>query len=126
MEFDNLLKLSGKEVANFSKRNAETFATLSDLIAARDSRNTKGARALIETLIAPMQKSAQRECANFDAKMSTIWKKAKGETVPAETQKKLDELQKKGEKAFKSTSGATVAFNLNYEQIKWIYIPSFS
>ncbi len=126
MEFDNLIKLSGKEVINFTKRNAERFAIVADLIAARDNCNTKGARALIQTLIAPMQKDVQRECANFDAKMSAIWKKAKGETVPKETQKKLDGLFKSGEKSFKSKSGQDIRYNGKYMELQWIGITSFS
>ena len=124
MEFDNLIKLSGNEVTKFVKRNAESFAILSDLLTARDNCDTKGARTQIQALIVPMLKDVQRECANFDAKMAAIWKKAKGETVPAETQKKLDNLIKSSEKSFKSKSKQNIKYN-RYD-MKGIFITSFS
>jgi hypothetical protein len=121
MEFDNLIKSSGKEVVNFSKKNGETFATLSDLKAARDSCKTKGARVLIETLIAPLQKSIQRECANFDAKMSAIWKPAKGQDASAEVKKKLDGHKKDIEKSFRTISGGPEGITLNFDKIEVTY-----
>jgi hypothetical protein len=120
MEFDNLIKLSGSEVTKFIKRNAESFAVVSDLMSARDNCDTKGARDQIQTLIAPMMKDVQRECASFDTKMAAIWKRAKGEVIPAGTQKKLDSLIKNGEKSLKSKNSHYIKFgsySLNGVQI---------
>jgi len=65
---------------------------------------------MIEALIVPLQKELQKEVAAFDKRMSGIWKKAKGEKIPKETQKELDTVLKKSADQIKAKSGGRVAF----------------
>ena len=125
MDFNTLLKPSINEVNTFVKRNALNVAIVSDLRAARDVCKTKEARAKIEALILPMQKQLQKECAAFDAKMSSIWKKAKGEKIPDDIQKKLDGALESGAKTMKSKNGPEVKHNGSIGHKQWIDIQSF-
>lgn len=120
MDLTALLKPSLSEVAAFTKRNAQNMAIVGDLRAARDGCQTKEARAMIEALIVPMQKQLQKECAAFDAKMSAIWKKAKGEKVPDDVQKKLDRALEGSTKSMKSKNGPAVKYNSDTGHQKWI------
>lgn len=126
MDFNGILKTSATETAAFAKRNATRFATVADLVAARDGCKTKEARAMIEGLLVPLQKELQKECAAFDAKMSALWKKAKGETVPDDVQKKLDDQLKTTAKTMESGSGKKVQYNSDTGHKQWINLMSLS
>ena len=126
MNFNELIKSSSKESANFAKKNAMKFGVIGDLQTARDGCKSKEAKAMIETLIVPLQKELQKECAAFDKRMSGIWKKAKGEKVPKETQKELDNVLKKSADTIKSQSGKKMGFNseassMGWTQVDWSY-----
>ena len=110
MNINELIKSSGKETVNFTKKNAMKYGIIGDLQAARDVCKTKEARTMIETMIVPLQKELQKEVAAFDKKMEGIWKKAKGEKIPKETQKELDVMFKKSEDQIKSKGGGKVGF----------------
>jgi len=60
----------------------------------------------------------------FDKKMSGIWKAAKGEKVPKDTQKQLDDILKKSTDAMKSKSGAKPKYNADSDHRQWIDILS--
>ena len=105
LNLDVLIKSSGKEAANFTKKNVMKYAIIGDLFAARDVCKSKEARTMIEGQIVPLQKELQKEVAAFDKKMAGIWKKAKGEKIPKETQEELDAILKKSEGQIKSKSG---------------------
>ena len=106
LSLNELIKSSGKETANFTKKNVMKYAIIGDLFAARDVCKSKEARTMIEGQIVPLQKELQKEVAAFDKKMADIWKKAKGEKIPKETQKELDTILKKSEGQIKSKSGS--------------------
>ena len=125
MDFNTLLKPSISEVNAFVKRNAQNVAIVGDLRAARDVCKTKEARAKIEALILPMQKQLQKECAAFDAKMSSIWKKTKGEKIPDDVQKKLNGALESGTKTMKSKNGPEVKHNSDTGHNRWIDVQSF-
>lgn len=126
MNFSELIKASGKESLAFAKNNAVKVAVLSDLQTARDGCKSKEAKALIETLIVPRRKELQKEAAAYDKKMSDIWKKAKGEKIPKETQKELDTVLKKSADVIKSKSGKAVKPNSDTSHSKWIDVISIS
>ncbi|WP_299722817.1 hypothetical protein [uncultured Tateyamaria sp.] len=126
LNIGNLIKASGKESANFAKKNAMKFAIVGDLQTARDGCKTKEAKALVNTLIGPLQKELQKEAAAYDKRMSGIWKQAKGEEIPKDAQKELDNALKKSADAIKSKSGKDVKPNSDPGHSKWIDIMSNS
>lgn len=126
MDFDKMLRSSTKEMTLFVKRNTAKFAVIGDLTKARDGCTTKEGRALIQDIILPLQKELRKECDAFDARMSSIWKPAKGEDVPKNTQKKLDSALKKETSTLRSKSGTNVAPNGNTSHSKWIEVEAFS
>jgi len=126
MDFNSILKTSATETAAFAKRNAQRFAIVGDLVTARDGCKSKEARAMIDGLIVPLQKELQKECAAFDAKMSALWKKTKGEKVPNDIQKKLDDQLKNTAKSIESGSGKKVDYNSDTGHKQWINLQSFS
>lgn len=125
MDFTGLLKSSTNEITGFAKRNAANMAIIGDLQAARDTCKTKEARAIIEGHIVPMQKQLQKQCAAFDAKMSSIWKGAKGEKIPADVQKKLNGALEGGVKSMKSKTGPEIKHNSDANHKNWINVLSF-
>ncbi len=120
MDFTGLLKSSISKINGFAKRNASSMAIIGDLQTARDGCKTKEARAMIEGLILPMQKQLQKECAAFDAKMSSIWGKTKGEKIPDDVQKKLDGAMNSGVKSMESKNSPKVKPNSSPSHKKWI------
>jgi 5-methylthioribose kinase len=126
MDFSKLIKSSATEANSFAKKNAMKFGIINDLQTARDGCKTKEARAMIEGLIVPMQKDLRKECATFDAKMSGIWKKAKGEKVPDDTQKELDNILKNSAKTIKSKSGSDIRHNSDTDHKQWVDLMSVS
>jgi len=119
MNFNELIKSTSKESAAFAKKNTMKYGVIGDLQAARDVCQSKEARGMIEALIAPLQKELQKEVATFEKKMAGIWKTAKGEKVPKETQKELDAVLKKSADQIKSKSGSKY-------KLDSIMIPSYS
>lgn len=120
MDLNTLVKSSAAEMADFAKRNAMPMAILADLRRARDSCKSREAQGMIEGLILPLQKELQKETVAFDAKMNAIWKKAKGEKLPDDVKKKLDEAMKSGAKQIKSKSGQDVTHDSNPDHKSWI------
>lgn len=117
-----LLKSSVNEITAFSKRNTLRLAMIVDLKDAAKACRTKEARGLIEGLLAPLQKELQKEAAAFDSKMSSIWSKAKGEKLPPDIQKKLDDALKNTTKDMQSKSGQDIKYNSSHVHKKWIDI----
>ena len=111
LNLNELIKSSSKESVNFTKKNVMKYGIIGDLHAARDACKTKEARTMIEALIVPLQKDLQKEVAAFEKKMAGIWKKAKGEKIPKETQKELDTVLKKSADQIKSKNGLKPSFN---------------
>jgi hypothetical protein len=120
MDFTAMIKSSAKEANDFAKRNAATFILVGDLQTARDACKTNEARNMIEGLFVPLQKQLQKQSTAFDAKMTRIWKPAKGEKLPKDTQKELDNALKKSSDAIKSKSGKEVKHNTDPAHTKWI------
>ncbi|MEP3710422.1 hypothetical protein [Tateyamaria sp.] len=122
MDFTEMIKQSGKETAAFAKRNSNRYAVISDLRAARDQCKTAAAAAIIGDLLFPLDKELRRETDAYDKKMSGIWKAAKGEKVPKDAQKKLDDLMKKSADSMKSKTGDKPKINTKPGDFKWMEI----
>ncbi|MEO9573177.1 MAG: hypothetical protein ABJ263_11870 [Tateyamaria sp.] len=106
LNYKDLIKSSAQEAASFAKKNAPKYNVATDLLAAKNLCKTKEARAMIEARMSPLQKELQKERAAFEKRLSGIWKAAKGEKVPKETQKELDGFLKKSADGIRAKSGS--------------------
>ena len=106
MDYEKILKKTTAEISAFSKKNSKNFQVLGDLLVARDGCSTPDAKIMINSLIFPLEKTIAKEIKTFNDKMNKLWKVKKGESVPSDTQKKLDTTLKKGaDKLGRDTKG---------------------
>lgn len=131
--FDAFLKAAGTELGAFIKRMQPKFAALADLELAANGCKSKEARAMIEGLIAPLEKELQKECSACSARIVAAWRKAKGQEPPPDVQKKITDLYKKSAKAMESSGvpkvkpggykgGFVEGITLNFSAIKPCYL----